>query len=302
MFPIIPPWEHLNASFDINYSSHNKEEETNVLISEVKEHLDVYYPFHLKIFTDGSLLDSGESGSGFTIPFLNIHKSYHLGKGFSIFTSELYAIFMALNCVNNMGKCFFNLLVCVDSKSVLCALQSWDSKVRKDLLFDIKFLIHEIKNKGTEVSFCWVPSHCGIKGNEQADKLAKRGAMKGLGSVFHHSLNYSLNELKSSLKNYMMSKFNNNAHDILKCPRHISRFIYKLRLNSWSTKFSKDVKCLCHENISVNHLLIHCPIIKDQLKDKNILVNTEQPLNILYQSSALEIADIILHSGFGNRI
>jgi ribonuclease HI len=302
MFPQIPPWEHLNANFDINYSSHNKEEETNVLISEVREHLDTCYPFHLKLFTDGSLLDSGECGSGFTIPFLNIHKSFSLGKGFSIFTSELYAILMALNCINNMGKCFFNILICVDSKSVLTALQSWDNKVRKDLLFEIKFLIHEIKTKGTEVSFCWVPSHCGIKGNEMADKLAKRGAMQGLGSSSQHSLHYSANELKFLLKQFIMSNFNSNAHEVLNCPRHISKIIYKLRLNSWNTKFSKDVKCLCNENISVRHLLIHCPIIKNQLKDKNILINPEQPLNVLYQSSAIEIADIIVHSGFGNRI
>jgi ribonuclease HI len=302
IFPPIPPWEHLTAQFDTEYTQHNKEENINVLISEVKEHLGTCYPFHLKIFTDGSLLDSGTCGAGFTIPSLDIHKSYHLGKGFSIFTSELYAIYMALDCINTIGRNFFNILLCVDSKSVLSALQSWDSKVRKDILFEIKYLIHEIRSKGTDVSFCWVPSHCGIKGNEQADKLAKRGAMRGLGSVFPNYLHFSTNELKFLLKHCIHSKFNTNVHEFLNCPRHISKIIFKLRLNTWNTKYSKEVKCICNENISIYHILAQCPIITYLIKSKNIVVNPERATDILYETDVIEIANIILKSGLGNRL
>ena len=38
-------------------------------------------------------------GAGFVIPDLNVQKSFYLGKRFSIFTSELYAILMALNYI-----------------------------------------------------------------------------------------------------------------------------------------------------------------------------------------------------------
>jgi ribonuclease HI len=301
IFPQIPPWEHLTAKFDTEYTQNNKEDNINVLTSEVKEHLGTCYPFHLKIFTDGSSLDSGACGAGFTIPCLDIHKSYHLGNGFSIFTSELYAIYMALDCINSIGRNFFKILVCVDSKSVLSALQSWDSKVRKDILFDIKFQIHEMRSKGIDVSFCWVPSHCGIKGNEQADKLAKKGAMRGLGSVFQNSLQFSTNEIKNLLKHCIKSKFNKNVHELLNCPRHISKIIYKLRLNTWNTKFSKEVKCLCNDNISINHLLVECPIIAGHIKSKNIVVNPERVTDILYKTEVSEIASIIFLSGLGNR-
>ena len=30
-----------------------------------------------------------------------------------------------------------------------------------------------LHDKGTHVRFCWIPSHCGIEGNESADQLAK---------------------------------------------------------------------------------------------------------------------------------
>ena len=48
------------------------------------------------MFTNGSVLGSLDSGAGYVIPDLKVQKSFYLGKGFSIFTSKLYAILMAL--------------------------------------------------------------------------------------------------------------------------------------------------------------------------------------------------------------
>ena len=70
-----------------------KSESTNILAIHVREHLNNKYQNHIKIFTDGSVLDSLDSGAGFVIPELKVQKSVYLGKGFSILTSELYAIF-----------------------------------------------------------------------------------------------------------------------------------------------------------------------------------------------------------------
>ena len=74
----------------------------SILTTEVREHLNILidnYQNHITIFTDGSLLDSLDSGAGFVIPELKVQKSFYLGKCFAIFTSELYAVLMALNYV-----------------------------------------------------------------------------------------------------------------------------------------------------------------------------------------------------------
>ena len=76
-------------------------ESTNILTTEVREHLVNNYQNHIKIFADGSVLDSLDSGAGFVIPELKVQKSFYLGKCFAIFTSELYAVLMALNYVCN---------------------------------------------------------------------------------------------------------------------------------------------------------------------------------------------------------
>ena len=40
----------------------------------------------------------------------------------------------------------------------------------------------------------------------------------------------------------------------------LARVIYKLRLNSWNTKYSQNVTCVCKNTLSVKHILLECPI------------------------------------------
>ena len=129
----MPQWEHINAKFDTDYTDLKKSESTNILAIQVREHLNNKYQNQIKIFTDGSVLDPLDSGAGFVILELKVQKSFYLGKGFSIFTSELYAILMALNYICNIQLAIYNFVICVDSKSVLCALKSWNCKMRGNI-------------------------------------------------------------------------------------------------------------------------------------------------------------------------
>ena len=88
----MPQWEHINAKFDTDYTDLKKSESTNILAIQVRKHLINKDQNHIKIFTDGFVLDSLDSGAGFVISNLKVQKSFYLGKGFSIFTSQLYAI------------------------------------------------------------------------------------------------------------------------------------------------------------------------------------------------------------------
>ena len=53
--------------------------------------------------------------------------------------------------VSNILYIFF---ICVDSKSVLYALKNWDCKMRGDILYEVKYLIHCIMYRGIGVEFC----------------------------------------------------------------------------------------------------------------------------------------------------
>ena len=131
-----------------------------------------------------------------------MQKSFYLGKGFSIFTAELYALLMALNytCNIQFAIAIYSFVICVDSKSVLCALKNWNSKMRGDIFYEVKYLIHCIMYKGIGNEFCWVPSHCGLYWNEISDKLAKQCAMKNMSEISSNNLLFSSHEIISLLK------------------------------------------------------------------------------------------------------
>ena len=74
--PQMPQWEHINAKFDTYYTDLKKSESTNILAIQVREHLINKYQNHIKIFTDGSVMDSLDSGAGFVILDLKVQNIF----------------------------------------------------------------------------------------------------------------------------------------------------------------------------------------------------------------------------------
>ena len=266
--PVLPPWEHSQAIFDIDYDPLYKNEDPFRLISNVRMHLENQYKNYLRIYTDGSVIEGSFCGSGFVIPDLNIKKSFHIGQHFSIFTCELFSIFSALSFINDLNLDLFNILLCVDSKAVLYAIKNQNSKNRRDLLFEIRYLIHTISQRGIGVTFVWVPSHLGLYWNDCADRLAKEGAKENIYSIKRscYELHIDGNEIKSIMKAYFHNKYKIRPYVRLLCPRYIACLIHKLRLNSWKTKFTKEISCPCSNDnlISIQHLFFECTLMKNQ--------------------------------------
>ena len=206
--------------------------------------------------------ESGDTGAGFVIPELKLKKSYYLGKSHSIFSAELVAILMALNTIIDMPKNFFSLLFCVDSQSALLGLQSFDSRERPEIIYEIKYLIDLLIKRGTSVTFCWVPSHCGLKQNDLADLAAKQGS-RNLDSFeieFSHSLREKYHLIDKKFKHEDKSKVFNNIKGY---SRRITSLAFRLFLNAWSTKYCKEIQCTCKEKITIEHIVFHCKDLKD---------------------------------------
>ena len=223
------------------------------------------------MYTDGSLSELGDTGAGFVIPDLKLRKSYYLGKQHSIFSAELIAILMALYTIYDIPKQFFSILFCVDSQSALIALQTNDPKERSEIIYEIRHLIDVIIQRGTKISFCWVPSHCGLKHNDQADLAAKQGSK--FSNACEIKLPYSLRE-KYHIIN---SKFCKPKSDVFAFTKGYSRRIislaFRLFLNSWTTKFANGVNCTCQEKITIDHIIFHCKDLKnihEMIQVKNV--------------------------------
>ena len=65
--------------------------------------------------------------------------------------------------------------------------------------------------------------------------------------------------------------------------RYLARVIYKLRLNTWNTKYSQNVTCVCKNILSIKHILLECPITTELFQkngyDFNACNNVRDILN-----------------------
>ena len=143
-----------------------------MIAADTKEYINRQYDTFLKIYTDGA--KNLGVGSAFFIPQLKVEKAFSISKHCSSFTAEISAILGALGWA--VDQRHQKILIASDC---LSALQTLEKKHQENFLTTrIANLQHRYRNWGREVTFIWIPSHCGIRGNEKADELAKSAAVK----------------------------------------------------------------------------------------------------------------------------
>ena len=166
-----PPWHHktIQPIFEL-HNQINKNSSPTVVRQTVLALFAQYNGF-VKIYTDGSKNAEGVVGAAFFIATLGIQRSFRLSDNISIYTAEMIAIQQALLFI--LHHKIKQAIIVTDSLSVLQSIQSGFSHTRPNLLEELKCIITEISEQDGNLIFIWVPAHCGIIGNEAADKLAK---------------------------------------------------------------------------------------------------------------------------------
>ena len=124
---------------------------------EIKEQ---YYT-HEKILKDGVKVASAAILDGELYLF-------RLPNNASIFSAELKAIDLALSHIEY--DAYWRYIIFIDSLSVMQALEceKTDNPLVVSLLRKLSALCER-----ADIVFCWLPSHIGIAGNEEADQAAK---------------------------------------------------------------------------------------------------------------------------------
>ena len=122
------------------------------------------YPNHTQVFCDGSVMDNKTGSAVWSEKFSIIAR---LPSDCSIFTAELYSILLSLKFIENQTT---PTIILTDSLSSIQALSN-PHKSKHHLVLKIANLLSSYPIGRVTVE--WVPSHVGIEGNENADKLAK---------------------------------------------------------------------------------------------------------------------------------
>ena len=189
-------------------------------------------------------------------------------------------------------------MIFTDSKSVLDALQIFNSP--HPLIIDILEWVFLANRRGRSISFCRVPAHVGVLGNEEADKLAKDAAMNmGLINIAlpYRDLYPAIkNTFRSAWQFYWDIEINNKMREITNKIKpwsytHSSRRqeVSLCRLRIGHTRMthgflmSRDPPPYCEDclvALTIKHLLTECPSLSD-LRERHLFYGKEDGIFVL---------------------
>ena len=170
--PPDPPWFTCKPHIIWSLAKHKKDE-TNPLIYKTmfNEIRDTFKEYN-SIYTDGSKMDDAVAAAAVSKHY---ETSRRLPDGSSIFTAEIRAILLAFFIIRHTPGT--NFMIFSDSKSSLQALEQMEPE--NPIVVHTLQILNLLKYKyKKQISFCWIPSHIGIQGNERVDLLAKDALSK----------------------------------------------------------------------------------------------------------------------------
>ena len=224
----------------------------------------MYYSSHRKVYTDGSKTDTGVGG-GVLLP--DLAQYFKLPEDCSVFSAEAAAM---LSAVLDAKSFKTSTVIFSDLASVLLAIEGGQS--RHPWIQAIE------KAAPHNITLCWIPGHCGIPGNDEADNLARLGR-----NGRFQTEEIPGQDIRRLVKNRTTAKLAerwrlDHTTRLRMIKGEISRWndrscrreqVVLSRLRTGHTRFSHFLSSgkfgrpdceTCGEHNSVEHVLLNCPV------------------------------------------
>lgn len=194
----VPPWLYKPIKLDKTLTVEISKHESPIILRYLAIENIHSNTNSVHVYTDSSKLSNGNVGVGVYFPHLKISISERVTNNVSIFAGELTAIKRSIEIFNEhpMSK-ILNLSIFSDSLSVIQSFDSVKTCSRQNLLTNVLEIIAKVNFK---IEIIWVPSHIGIPGNEEADKLALAGTSL---PIIKNNINFEISESNTEIENHI---------------------------------------------------------------------------------------------------
>lgn len=177
-----------NLKFNIDFVNKPKRSyNADQLKNRCEEYLSSEYKNYYRIYTDGSKVND-MSGLAIFDPQTNSAIKVKIKTKISIMSTELIAIAEAISYIDSFEAGYY--VVLSDSKSAIQHIARCTTRVRgTPIAYSILESIIGLSARGKHVSLQWIPSHVGLSGNDEADRLAGEALVDGITMDFlpYHS-------------------------------------------------------------------------------------------------------------------
>lgn len=261
-----PPWREPPVMYDLHLPGvYRKGNLPGIVLRQIAEEvLSSKYPGALQVYTDGSVhFGTCSATAAFVISKENRAWSGRFQAVVSSTTAELKAIEKALNYITSHTP--QTVVLVTDSRTGLQRLGNPDSM--DETTATIQLTLKHLYNSGFNIAFQWVPSHVGLFGNSEADKLA--GAAHGLPRTIPSPTDF--NATRKSIKSYITelspTRYSKHQPCITKgLKREKCTLLIRIRsrsafTNAFLFKISaiKSSQCPnCNDEESICHILFNC--------------------------------------------
>ena len=285
-FPDTPIWSSEPNEVSFYLSRYDKSSTSPYLFTSVfKSEVLPNYLEYTQVYTDGSKQEEKAAFGAFSIsvsasgPNFN-SISNRISNDSSIFTAEVEAIRSALEKIVEVkpGKDF---VIFSDSKSVLECIQNQDS--RNPLIINLLDYLQRLKLKEYNIKFCWVPSHVGITGNDEADHNAKEALNKREPRRYKFPYTDYIPKVKDYIKKKWQQRYDFKHQNVR--PIKLYKIMPTIR-PFYVNGLSRKEECIIHR-LRIGHTnLTHKYLMEDPLK-------REPPCNYCY-SADLSVEHILI--------
>ena len=266
---IIPPWQptviHLKPDLPQEIKKEDSDGKKKAIALET---IQSVYNNHLKLYTDGSKNENSTS-AGLWIPDFQHRDNWKLdhGPARSIMSAELYAIDRGMTWLLLHKEILLinQVVFLTDSRSGIEALRKSTPKFQSHRINTIKQKAQDLATEANmEITIQWIPSHVGVQGNEEADKIANRAHENQRVIPAELDTNEVNLLTKKALRHRWQLIYNTKSHDL-----HIGAIKPVLEKWPWTNIQSRQIETAMSRlrlgHVGLNHYLHRFNMAESQL-------------------------------------